>query len=70
MRWTVKTVDGKVDVDGDNAFDACIAAIKTKKFKSIAILMKATPVGEEVTDENTFYCDSLTVCKEAGMLKE
>ena len=69
MKWIVDTADQTWEGEADDAFGACIAAVKSERFNSIGTLMQARPEGvDEDDDDNVFYCSGVKVCEAAGML--
>lgn len=67
MEWIVSSAKHEERVNGKDAFAACVTAVKTGNFKSLGLLMSARPANEEETDDNTYFCGTESVCKEAGV---
>lgn len=70
MKWIVDTCDQTWEGEAEDAFSACVEAVKSTAFQSIGQLMQARPEGvSEDDDNNVFYCSGERVCEASGLLK-
>lgn len=69
MKWTIRTAGlEECEANGETAFDACVAAVKTYAPDGpLGLLMTATPEGSEEWADDMMIVSTERVLQEAGV---
>lgn len=70
MRWIIKSGNLDSEVEAEDAFAACVKAVKKEGFISLGLIMSATPYGSEEFAEDGWLCSTERVLEAAGIRYE